>query len=179
MKIIQRGSMKILPGKMAEAMELMKEYTAAWTRMGMDPKKMMYRRVTGQGDTMNTFIGEYEWDSFAEMAAFFDKMLADPEMQKQMAKWGSVTESWPTSGTPRPATWPCENASTGSAPPSAARVPSFEWCRAMVRSRAPRWLRRRRSSGSRRRPPSSATTTSRPSEPCVRSVPGVSVSPTT
>ena len=60
--------MKIVPGKMAEAMKLMKDWNAAIARLGMNPKNMrMYRRVTGRGDTMNTLIGEYEWDSFTEM----------------------------------------------------------------------------------------------------------------
>jgi len=86
--------MKFVPGKMAEAMKLMKDWNTALARLGMDPKNMrMYRRVTGQGDTMNTLIGEYEWGSLTEMASFFEKMFADPELQKQMANWSSVTES--------------------------------------------------------------------------------------
>lgn len=94
MKVIQRGSMKVIPGKMGETMELMKEWTAMVTSMGMDPKKMKgYRRVTGMGDTMNTLVFEYEWDSLTEMASFFEKAYAAPEFQENMAKWSAVIES--------------------------------------------------------------------------------------
>lgn len=94
MKVIQRGSMRVVPGKMAETMELMKEWTAMVTSMGMDPTKMRsYRRITGTGDVMNTLVSEYEWDSLAEMASFFDKAYEAPEFQKNMAKWSAVIES--------------------------------------------------------------------------------------
>ncbi len=94
MKVIQRGSMKVIPGKMRETMELMKEWTAMMANMGMDPKKMRScRRITGTGDTMNTLVFEYEWDSLTEMASFFEKAYEKPEFQENMAKWGTIVES--------------------------------------------------------------------------------------
>jgi hypothetical protein len=94
LKVIQRGSMKVTPGKMEEMMGLMKEWTAMVTSMGMDPKKMRsYRRLTGSGDIMNTLVFEYEWNSFAEMATFFEKAYATPEFQKNMQKWSTVLDT--------------------------------------------------------------------------------------
>jgi len=91
MKIIQRGTMKIVPGKMAEAMELMAKHTAAATRLGC-PSMRSYRPVIG-GEYFHTIIGEAEWDSMAAMEAFYEKMMVDPEMQELMAKWEPVMES--------------------------------------------------------------------------------------
>jgi len=34
-----------------------------------------------------------EWDSFGEMAAFFEKAMADPEIQAFMPKWEVVEQS--------------------------------------------------------------------------------------
>jgi len=84
--------MKILPGKMAEYMELEKKHSAAATRLGCPPWRY-YRPISGGGEFFHTIIGEAEWDSFAAMEAFFDKMFADPEMQALMAKWEAVLES--------------------------------------------------------------------------------------
>jgi len=92
MKVIQRGIMKVLPGKMAEAMELMKKHNALATRLGCPPMRS-YRCISGGGEFFHTIIGEAEWDSFATMEAFFDKMMVDPEMQALMAKWETILES--------------------------------------------------------------------------------------
>ena len=92
MKIIQRGTMKILPGKMAEAMELLEKHTAIASRYGAPPMKA-YRRFMGHGDVMHTLVFEGEWDSLATMAAALEKMMADPEMQALMPKWDTVIET--------------------------------------------------------------------------------------
>jgi len=91
MKIIQRGTMKIVPGKMAEAMELMEKHTAAATRLGC-PSMKSYRPLIGS-EFFHTIVGEAEWESMAALEAFFDKMMADPEMQALMAKWEPVLDS--------------------------------------------------------------------------------------
>ena len=91
MKVIQRGIMKIVPGKMAEAMELMEKHTAAAMRLGC-PSMRSYRPLIG-GEFFHTIIGEAEWDSMAALEAFFNKMMADPEMQALMVKWDAVMES--------------------------------------------------------------------------------------
>jgi len=97
MKVMQRGIMKILPGKMTEAMELLEEYMAIVSRlMGMPREKLpmkTYRPFIGGGDSLHTIIFEVEWDSFGEMAAFFEKAMADPEIQASMPKWEVVEES--------------------------------------------------------------------------------------
>jgi len=91
MKVIQRGTMKIVPGKMAEAMESMKEWTATTTRLGCPPFKC-YQCISGKDDYMHTLICECEWDSFSAMEEYFDKMFADKDMQQLMAKWDALID---------------------------------------------------------------------------------------
>jgi len=79
MKVIQRGIMKIVPGKMAEAMGLMGKHTAAAKRLGC-PSMRLYRCLSGGGEFFHTIVGEAEWDSMAAMESFFDKMMADPDI---------------------------------------------------------------------------------------------------
>ena len=94
MKVMQRGIMKILPGKMAEAMALNEKFMAMSSRCGMSAIAMrMYRPFTGGGDAMHTVIFEIEWDSFTEMASFFEKVMADPEWRVQMSQWDVLLES--------------------------------------------------------------------------------------
>jgi len=97
MKVMQRGIMKILPGKMAEAMELLGKYMAVVSRLVGVPREKLpmktYRPFIGGGDSLHTIIFEVDWDSFGEMAAFFEKAMADPEIQAFMPKWEAVEES--------------------------------------------------------------------------------------
>ena len=94
MKVMQRGIMKVAPGKMAEAMELNQKLMAISSRYGMPTTGMrMYRPFTGGGDAMHTIVFELEWDSLTEMAAFYEKMMADPEWQAQMSEWDMVLEN--------------------------------------------------------------------------------------
>ena len=94
MKVMQRGIMKIAPGKMAEAMALNQKYMAIISRLGMPTTGMrMYRPFTGGGDAMHTVVFEVEWDSLTELAAFMEKVMADPEVQAQMPQWETLTES--------------------------------------------------------------------------------------
>ncbi len=85
--------MRILPGKMAEAMELNKKWMAMVSRMiGAPFTFRMYRPLFG-GEYMHTIIFEAEWDSLVTMATFFEKAMADPEMMAEMPKWEAVSES--------------------------------------------------------------------------------------
>jgi hypothetical protein len=97
MKVMQRGIMKIIPGKTAEAMELMGKYMAVVSRLaGMPQEKLpmrTYRPFLGGGDSLHTIIFEIEWDSFGEMSAFFEKAMADSEIQASMLKWEVVEQS--------------------------------------------------------------------------------------
>jgi len=94
MKVMQRGIMKVAPGKMAEAMALTEKLMALSSRYGMSTTgARMYRPFTGGGDAIHTVIFEIEWDSLTEMAAFFEKMMADPEYQAQMSQWDTLLEN--------------------------------------------------------------------------------------
>ncbi len=93
MKVVQRGSMKVLPGRMPEAMELMKKHMEIVERLGMNPSEMRsYRPVYGD-EIMHTVVFEYSWDSFAQFAEFMERMMEDKEMLDLIAKWSSVLES--------------------------------------------------------------------------------------
>jgi len=93
-KVMQRGIMRILPGKMAEAMKLLEEYMTIVGRLGVDISAMRkYTPFFGGGDYMHTIVFEVEWDSFSEMAAFFERAMANPDIQAQMPKWEAVEES--------------------------------------------------------------------------------------
>jgi len=89
--------MKILPGKLAEAMELQEKYMVIVTKLyegvGTAPTMRYYRPFLGGGDTMHTIVFEVEWDSFTTMATFFEKAMADPEVQNMMLKWEVIEES--------------------------------------------------------------------------------------
>lgn len=97
MKVMQRGIMKILPGKMPEAMELLEKYMTVVSRLVEMPREKLpmktYRPFIGGGDFMHTIIFEVEWDSFTAFTAFFEKAMADPEIQAFMPKWEAVEES--------------------------------------------------------------------------------------
>jgi hypothetical protein len=97
MKVVQRGIMKVLPGKIAEAMELLEKHMAIVARMMEIPQERFpmrtYRPFIGGGDSLHTVIFEIEWDSLAAMADFFEKVMSEPEMQALMPKWEAVEES--------------------------------------------------------------------------------------
>jgi len=94
MKVMQRGIMRIRPGKMGEAMQLLNKHMAVVARLGWTGTPMRrYVPFLGGGDSLHTMIFEVEWDSMAEMATFFEKAMADPEMQALMPQWEAVEES--------------------------------------------------------------------------------------
>jgi len=85
MKVMERGIMKVVPSKVAEAMELKEKHMAIVSRLGMPATVRMYRPLVG-GELSHTMITKAEWDSMAAMEAFFEKEVADPEMQELMSK---------------------------------------------------------------------------------------------
>ena len=97
MKVVQRGIMNVLPGKMAEAMELLEKHMTIVSRvMGIPREKFpmrTYRPLLGGGDSLHTVIFEVEWDSLTALAAFFEKVMADPEMQALTPKWEAIEQS--------------------------------------------------------------------------------------
>lgn len=95
MKVMLRVIMRILPGKMAEAMELFKEMMAIMKKKGISfpPTTRRYTPFLGGGDALHTVILEIEWDSFTEVADFYEKSSAEPEIMGLMPKWDTVEES--------------------------------------------------------------------------------------
>ena len=92
MKIVMLCTTKILPGKMAEAMELKQKQMAIASRvLGISAK--CYRPLSGGGDVMNTIVSECEMDSLAAFEAHPERMMADPEAQALFPKLEAVMES--------------------------------------------------------------------------------------
>ena len=90
MKVIWRTTVKVVPGKMAEYMELEQKRKAMASRLGMPPEKV-YRCISG--DAMHTLVYEMEWDSLAATEAVLEKMFADPEYQALMPKYDPLIVS--------------------------------------------------------------------------------------
>ena len=83
MKVIMRNTIKIVPGKMAEYMEIDKKAEAISIQAGGPPWK---RYGCISGDSLHTLVYNTEFDSLAAMEAFMEKIFADPERQALMAK---------------------------------------------------------------------------------------------
>jgi len=92
MKVIHRATMKVVPGKMTEAMETLQKHMTITSRYGA-PSYRCYRPMIAGDDNVHTVIVDGEWDSLDAVAAFFDKLIADPEMQALTPKWDAVLES--------------------------------------------------------------------------------------
>ena len=90
MKVIMRTTVKVVPGKMAEYMEVEKKSQAISDRLRMPPWK---RYSCVSGDSIHTIVYDTEWDSLAALEACLDKMFTDPESQALMAKSDAVIVS--------------------------------------------------------------------------------------
>ena len=94
MKVMVREIMSFLPGKMAEGMKLLDEMMAlANKKYGPVPDVKKYTPWIGGGNAINTVVIEMEWDSFTQMAEFFEKAMQDPEMMETMPQWEAIEES--------------------------------------------------------------------------------------
>ena len=94
MKVMVRAIMQFRPGKMAEGMKLLDESMAlANKKYGPIPKVKKYTPWLGGDNAINTVITEMEWGSFTQMAEFFEKSYADPEMMETMSQWEAILES--------------------------------------------------------------------------------------
>lgn len=92
MKVTVRNIMKVLPGKMDEAIKLEKQHMAIAKRvLGISARS--YRPLSGGGDTTRTLIHEAEFDSLAAFEAHPMKMGADPEMQEIVPKLEAIIDS--------------------------------------------------------------------------------------
>jgi len=83
MKVIMRTTVKVVPGKMAEYMEIDNKSEALAKRYGMSPWK---RYSCISGDSMHTMVYDTEFDSLTAFEAFLEKMFMDPERQQLMAQ---------------------------------------------------------------------------------------------
>jgi hypothetical protein len=92
MEIIVRNIVEILPGKMEEGMELVKQWMAVASRVSGTPSRC-YRPFIGGGDTTRTIIWEMEHDNLATFEALPVKIGADPEMQVLFSKLNAVIDS--------------------------------------------------------------------------------------
>lgn len=93
MKIMQRAILKVVPGKTAEAIELLKKEVAFRERVGAKPWRV-YRCIAGRdGEDMNTFYFDTDWDSLADFEKFLHKFISDPEMKSLTAKWIPIVDS--------------------------------------------------------------------------------------
>ena len=93
MKVVQREIMKILPGKMVEAMELLGKHMAISMRLGPPNTIVRSYRPFFTEEAVHTLAVEIEWESMAAMEDFFKKAMADPELQALMPKWDEIEES--------------------------------------------------------------------------------------
>lgn len=89
---MMRSILKVLHGKMEEAMELEKKRMAIANRvLGISPR--IYLPFCGGGDTIRTIIIEAEFDSLAALESHTEKIGADPEMQELFPKMAVVIDS--------------------------------------------------------------------------------------
>ena len=94
MKVMMREIIGFLPGKMAEGMKLLEESFAFTNKKyGPIPPVRKYTPWLGGGNAINTIIVEVEFNDLTQMAEFFEKTAADPEMMETMAKWEAIVES--------------------------------------------------------------------------------------
>ncbi len=95
MKLINRTIFKVLPGKMAEAMELEKKEIAIWSRLvGTRPAITRYCPLTGGGDSLRTVIWQQEWDSLAAWEAAYEEAMVNPEMRALGEQWANVLDDY-------------------------------------------------------------------------------------
>ena len=94
MKVMMREILRFLPGKMAEGTKLLEESLALTNKkIGPFPSVRKYTPWLGGGSSINTIIVEVEFDSLTQMAEFFEKTMADPEMMETNRKWETIVES--------------------------------------------------------------------------------------
>ena len=94
MKVMMREILRFLPGKLAEGTKLLEESLALTNKkIGPFPPLKKYTPWLGGGSSINTIIVEVEFDSLTQMAEFFEKTMADPEMMETNRKWETIVES--------------------------------------------------------------------------------------
>ena len=94
MKIMLREILKVLPGKMAEAEEVLKMERAIRERSGGPrPVVTRYFPFAREGDRMHTLVDQVELPSLAALEAAVERSRTDPEIREIEAKWEKILES--------------------------------------------------------------------------------------
>jgi hypothetical protein len=94
MKVSNRTIIKVLLGKMAEAIELKKEM-AIWSGLVEKlPTITRYYPLTGGDDSPRTVITHQEWDSLATRESAAEKASASPEMRELTTQRANVFEDY-------------------------------------------------------------------------------------
>ena len=83
MKIIFRTTIKIIPGKMTEYMEVEKRIKAVTSRYEMPYWTRRYKPFTGE--SVHTIVYDTEWDSLSSLEAAYEKISSDPAGEAAMA----------------------------------------------------------------------------------------------
>jgi hypothetical protein len=83
---------RVLPGKMAEYLEIEKQMFAIASKLKGMPTTRKLMRIGGKGDIQHTIFYEMEFDSPTAMEGFW-KMHGNPEMVALMPRFDSVIES--------------------------------------------------------------------------------------
>jgi len=92
MKVVMICTTKVLPGKMAEYMELEKKmFDATRSAEGM-PSFRRLMLMSGAGDMQHIITYLIEFDSFAAIDKFA-AMAEAPEFKALMPQWDSIIES--------------------------------------------------------------------------------------
>jgi len=94
-KIMMRMIMRFVPGKLAEGRKLLEEFLSIIKEYDTFPATSVrnYAPWIGGGDAMHTLIMEFDIDSLAKMAEFFEKAWADPRLMQTMGQWDDIEES--------------------------------------------------------------------------------------
>jgi len=92
MRVMQVEIMKILPGKMTKAMELLEKQLTIQSQLGAPPGRT-YRGISAQRKHIQILVIERDWDNFTAMEAFAGRMPAAPDFQALTTEWATVLES--------------------------------------------------------------------------------------
>ena len=88
MKIKERLTQKINPGKWEELEAIDKKYNQLESGVGFPPKTR-YQLILSSKSS-NILVVEREWESFAAMEAAYEKLMVMPEWHAQNAQFSSI-----------------------------------------------------------------------------------------
>ena len=92
MKVIMLCTTEVVPGKMAEYIELEKKMLGATESAEGMPSYRRLMLVSGKGDMQHIITYIFEFDNFAAMDKFA-AMSFTPEFMELMPKWDSIIKT--------------------------------------------------------------------------------------